>query len=148
MSAAVLPPIPTTGLTEADAGALAIRVREQMVNALREISVHVAAPKSLSPTPQPTTESKSDFPPLASSAAAVASPDFPTPPQSQLYEPEIVPAVDARAGEPQIPVIPSSDSIAASVSSIISGGEKQPSENGTETSTEEDDGMVLVGRPT
>ncbi|KAJ3014290.1 hypothetical protein NUW54_g1341 [Trametes sanguinea] len=52
----VLPPIPTTGMTSADAGALAVRVHDLMVETLREISAP-PPPDAMPKAPQPATTS-------------------------------------------------------------------------------------------
>lgn len=46
---AVLPPVPTTGLTSTDVGALTERVREQMLAVLLELSHEPTAAKTVEP---------------------------------------------------------------------------------------------------
>ncbi|ETW84083.1 hypothetical protein HETIRDRAFT_314709 [Heterobasidion irregulare TC 32-1] len=95
----VLPPVPTTGLTVADVADLAVRVHDQMVAALREIS-------------DPSTAR----PPRSPAGPAPAS-DSPPAREKQRENSAVEAPLRRREG----------------------------SENGTET--EEDEGMVLVGRP-
>ena len=121
----VLPPIPTTGLTVADVTELSIRVREQMVAALREIS---------SPAEPSSSASSQSKPPVL----GATSPSLP----SEKVEEDAKEVESAKIVEPvtrpstaQSEVPPSPTMSRTSIS-----------ENGTET--EEDDGMVLVGRPT
>ncbi|GLB34201.1 putative 1-acyl-sn-glycerol-3-phosphate acyltransferase family protein [Lyophyllum shimeji] len=127
----VLPPIATTGLTAADIPALTERVRDQMLETLREISV----PPSKRSTPESeekTEKSHSEAPAPASSSSGDASPD-------------------TGSQEPS-PVIPSSLGTGLSSSSLASSAsasnlsKSEISERGAET--EEDEGMILVGRPT
>lgn len=124
VSNSVLPPISTTDLTTDDVGALAARVREQMLAALHEIS----APAPGTPAPKVP--------------AATESVPRPTSPQD---EPKTV--VDERVPPATLPrLTPSRDASRESVmSSSASSSRRQESETGAET--EEDEGMVLVGRP-
>jgi lysophosphatidate acyltransferase len=114
----VLKPIPTADLTTEDVGVLANRVREEMLATLREISDH-------------------------SSTAASARERTPRP-KSPEVEPKTV--VDERVPPAPLPVMKdfSHESLASSTSSL-SGRRRQESASGAET--EEDEGMVLVGRP-
>ncbi|KAK7470130.1 1-acylglycerol-3-phosphate O-acyltransferase [Stygiomarasmius scandens] len=117
----VLPPVPTDGLTAKDVPALIERVRGQMLENLRDISVKVP-----SDGPETSTRDVPPAPQAIDSASPVARDDTtPAPPDSHPLE--------VRSD--------SKDSISSS-----SGSSRRPSENGTET--EEDEGMVLVGRPT
>ena len=97
----VLPPVSTVGLKTDDCSDLVLKVRNQMLETLREISRKV-----------PSADSKGD--PTPSSSIAV---DTPQPP-------------------PVVEDIPAAE--------LLQKG-KKASENGTD---EEDDEMVLVGRPT
>ncbi|VDB97145.1 unnamed protein product [Peniophora sp. CBMAI 1063] len=117
----VLPPIPTTGLTTADVGDLAERVREQMVAALREISDPNAPPAPDSKPAPPAGDAKKPV------VATAPEPTPVTPPQ-----------VDRDLPTPATPAL--SEAYSLSEESVRRG-----SENGAET--EEDEGMVLVGRP-
>lgn len=130
----MLPPVSTQGLTAADVSALAARVHEQMVAALREISVPLLSPNvssedkpSLIP-PEESNQPPTD--PLSGSAASVF-PVEPDPTQAASSAPES--RSESRA------------STQTSEESSNRGSRLDGSENGTET--EEDDGMVLVGRP-
>ncbi|KAI9000725.1 1-acylglycerol-3-phosphate O [Trametes punicea] len=139
----VLPPIPTTGMTSADAAALAVRVHDLMVETLREISAPPppgAVPKSREP---PVTPS-----PLASPGAAGVPSTPPEPPSSQP-ESGPVPTAESEKVAEQVRTESRASTNASDNSSIssptLSYSRVEGSENGTET--EEDDGMVLVGRP-
>ncbi|CAA7259911.1 unnamed protein product [Cyclocybe aegerita] len=118
----VLPAIPTTGLTPADVGSLSTRVRDVMLEALREISPKV---------------------PSESSSKAAAS----NPQEEKVREPA-EPVADLLLPTSPVPNTltkkSSSSSIASSAASSVVRNTNS-SENGTET--EEDEGMVLVGRP-
>lgn len=124
----MLPPISTEGLTAADVGDLSNRVREQMLQALREISDPNAPP-----------------PPAASAEAIISMP------QTEKQIPAVAPATSKertpvpstgdvevpqpRDGPDERPVTPYSE--------VTSEGSVRRSEN----DTEEEEGMVLVGRP-
>ncbi|RDX53790.1 1-acylglycerol-3-phosphate O [Lentinus brumalis] len=123
----VLPPVPTTGLIAADAGALAIRVHDMMVEALREIS----AP------PPPGMEPKSAEPAVTTSPIPTVASPTPAPAEPTPKEPEQLRA-DSRAST-------NTSENSVSSSPVLSHSKMEGSEYGTET--EEDDGMVLVGRP-
>ncbi|PIL37422.1 hypothetical protein GSI_01116 [Ganoderma sinense ZZ0214-1] len=123
----VLPPVPTEGLTAADVPDLAIRVHDMMVESLREIS----AP------PPPGTEPKSTLPAVT-----------PTPLGTPV--PSSVPAEQPKSSEPEPPRTESRTSSSVSENSatsspVLAYSRMEGSEYGTET--DEDDGMVLVGRP-
>ncbi|KAG6919740.1 hypothetical protein DXG01_001574 [Tephrocybe rancida] len=100
----VLPPIPTVGLTTADIPELSTRVRDQMLNTLREISVVPAGSKSKS-------EDKASSSGTDSGSGATVDT-----------------TINVDAGKSSVSLV----SLA--------------SENSAET--EEDEGMILVGRPT
>jgi lysophosphatidate acyltransferase len=119
----VLAPIPTTGITIDEVSALAARVRDQMLTTLREISVTVPARES---EKSAVTESLGD---AASADLGTPTPTIPgeSAPQAELPT------------ETAVPPSPTASTIASQVLS------KDGSENGTET--EEEEGMVLVGRP-
>ncbi|KAI0751090.1 1-acylglycerol-3-phosphate O [Daedaleopsis nitida] len=122
----VLPPIPTTGLTTADVAALAVRVHDLMVETLREISV--PPPPGSEPKPAELSVSASPLPtsvPVPAQTAPIPS------------EPEQV-RTESRASTNT-----SENSITSSP--VLTHSRMDGSEYGTET--EEDDGMVLVGRP-
>ncbi|KAJ6610357.1 hypothetical protein B0H10DRAFT_2166065 [Mycena sp. CBHHK59/15] len=124
----VLPPIPTAGLTAADVPALVTLVRQQMLAALLDISVKVPPPPA-SEKPAPPPEPASD-----SSAAAVIS-DVVS--EHTAVMPEDA-AFDAASTSNSST---SRESLSGSGFEGVAG-----SENGTETE-EDDEGMVLVGRP-
>jgi lysophosphatidate acyltransferase len=123
----VLPPIPTTGLTSADVNDLVDRVRDQMLETLRDISVKVH-PRQPDPGFPSASVSESSKPPASSST--------------------MMTSVEARTTSTD-PVAPESlETIVHSEScanSEASNRKRDESENGAET--EEDEGMVLVGRP-
>jgi lysophosphatidate acyltransferase len=127
----VLPPISTDSLTVTDVPELTTRVRNQMLDALRDISINVEA-KQASEQPrdsQTTTIPKGSEPdPLSFSSGSTD---------------EGVP--DNDVSSEQVQVLDARTSSMASLGSSDSNHRSEPSENGTET--EEDEGMVLVGRP-
>ncbi|KAF7975630.1 hypothetical protein HWV62_9067 [Athelia sp. TMB] len=116
----VLPPVPTAGLTTEDVSSLTTRVRDQMLSTLREISIDVSS----------GTAAKSHDSKASLNAAVVTDPPVVSP-ESKLTE--LAPSRPETTG--------SSDTSSVSGSDI----RKEGSEAGTET--EEDEGMVLVGRP-
>jgi lysophosphatidate acyltransferase len=121
----ILPPVPTAGLTADEVSALTIRVRDQMLTTLRGISVQVPSSKS-EQSPDP-----------AERDSGLADQGTPTPNS-------IAPGDDASGVNlPSETVTPSKFETASTTVSQLP--KKEGSENGTET--EEDEGMVLVGRP-
>ncbi|KAJ7462117.1 1-acylglycerol-3-phosphate O-acyltransferase, partial [Mycena latifolia] len=127
----VLPPVPTAGLTAADIPALVTLVRDQMLAALIDISTKApAAPSSKEPTPLLDPGSISAVTAVLSD---VASEQVAAMPEDAVFE--------AKADAPAVPVSMSRESLASSAFEGVAG-----SENGTETE-EDDEGMVLVGRP-
>lgn len=130
----VLPPIQTADLTTDDVADLAARVREQMLAALREISTPAPASAPVS-TPAPAS--------APSPPAPQPEPERAPRPLSPQDAPKTI--VDERV--PAVPrLTPSRDASRESLaSSSASGSRRQESETGAET--EEDEGMVLVGRP-
>ncbi|KAK0461632.1 uncharacterized protein EV420DRAFT_1265922 [Desarmillaria tabescens] len=111
-----LPPIQTKGLTTEDATALSIRVREQMLETLNEISVNT-------PSQGKTVKESSS---LATEAAEEAK-------------------VGATEGHSEKTPVPEATQTSTPSESGSDKVKSSISENGTET--EEDEGMVLVGRP-
>lgn len=132
---AVLPPVSTTGLTAADVGALSVRVREMMVEALREISVAVPSSDKKGPisTSSPPTEA----------------------PASRSQDPlaHVLPSVTEAGPDVSVSTDSRSESRASQATSFSEDFSSPPSSGhgyeGSETGaeTEEDEGMVLVGRP-
>lgn len=122
---AVLPPIPTTGLTASDVSDLSIRVREQMLEALRELSGLKPEEK---PEETPLTKEDIATAPAEAPSAVGTSPD---PPLGSGQS-------DSSNEERTEGAVPLSID-----TSIV---RRDGSDQGTET--EEDEGMVLVGRPT
>ncbi|KAK2465921.1 hypothetical protein APHAL10511_001562 [Amanita phalloides] len=125
----VLPPIPTTELKVEDVSELATRVRDQMLEVLRDISVSV-------PSGQASKNAKTEMDITSS--------------QPEMVSPQLISASEVQTRH-QIPVRPenteSSASLAMSSStSSLHTWKSGASENGAET--EEDEGMILVGRPT
>lgn len=121
----VLPPIQTVGLTGKDVSELAVRVREQMVSVLHDISTHAIRPSN-------EKQAESDH------AAEIQA-------QKPIVE-EKVPASPAPSSTSQASgqglfVSDSTVSLASSISTRRS----RSSDNGADT--EEDEGMVLVGKP-
>ncbi|KDR84083.1 hypothetical protein GALMADRAFT_236727 [Galerina marginata CBS 339.88] len=129
----VLPPIPTTGLTAGDVGSLASRVRSQMLEALHDLAGNGSSEKySVQPKDTSSKSSESGDGPLESTAA--------------LLSPSI--GVGSESLDGLLQKKGSSSSIASSAvsASVSATGQVQTaSEAGTET--EEDEGMILVGRP-
>lgn len=123
----VLPPIPTTGVTIDEVSALATRVRDQMLNTLREISVAVPSEGSHK---SPVTESLGDTTPADQGTPTPTIP-IAIPSEARVEEPS------QTAAQPSPP-----EPASATASQVL---RKEGSENGTET--EEDEGMVLVGHP-
>ncbi|KAF5321356.1 hypothetical protein D9619_000549 [Psilocybe cf. subviscida] len=139
MTVKVLPPIPTKGLTVADVGNLATSVREQMMAALIKISPGAVAPSSASEsssTPTTTTSSSMAPPALSKSSAAEAS----SPVRKSEPEP-IQQAVDTVASVALDSRGSSSSLASSSASQLRATGSSEGAE------TEEDEGMILVGRP-
>jgi lysophosphatidate acyltransferase len=126
----VLPPVPTKRLTAADVGILSTSVREQMLVALREISSHAAIPSGQDVDLKEQLQDSPSLEPTLESAAPMVSP-------SGEVVPDSVEAALRTQG--------SSSSIASSAVSSVGRTKLSSSENGTET--EEDEGMILVGRP-
>ncbi|KAI0832734.1 1-acylglycerol-3-phosphate O [Trametes gibbosa] len=131
----VLPPIPTTGLTAADASALSVRVHDLMLETLREISAPPppgTVPKPSEPVVAPTSPAN---PGLSAEIKPTPEPTVENASQSES-------AVDQARTE-------SRASTNASESSTTSSPTRSYRVDGSEygTETEEDDGMVLVGRP-
>lgn len=120
----MLPPIPTEGLTAADVGDLATRVREQMLEVLREISDPNAPPPPAAPSPVSQTEKE----------IPVGLPSTPreTTPVPATGDVEVPQPRDTPEERPATPY-----------SEVTSEGSVRRSEN----DTEEEEGMVLVGRP-
>lgn len=125
----MLPPVPTEGLTAADVGDLAVRIRGQMLQVLREISDPNA------PAP-PTIPAESFSVSRTEKDASVEAPSIlkeTTPVPSTSFGDMTVPHPrDVSEERPQTPY-----------SEITSEGSIRRSEN----DTEEEEGMVLVGRP-
>ncbi|KAF7355774.1 1-acyl-sn-glycerol-3-phosphate acyltransferase [Mycena sanguinolenta] len=127
----VLPPVHTTGMTAENVPTLITTVRDQMLAALKDISTKApstAPAKSIAP-PDPAA---------LSSVAAVIS-DVVDDHTTAIPEDAVFEAIPAPA---TVPVSASKESLASSSFEGVAG-----SENGTETE-EDDEGMVLVGRPT
>jgi len=118
----VLPPISTTGLTAADVGDLATHTREQMLQALRDISEAV--------DPQPKPPSQKDAIPASQTREL----------REQTPTPDL-PSIDTTS----VAFTRESDTEAEPSTPSVTSSRRDGSENGVET--EEDEGMVLVGRP-
>jgi len=136
----VLPPISTTGLTPADIPVLATRVREQMLETLHDIytdrlsekedgsTLHPSHSPSIPPPPPPHVASISD-------ESSPVQPSLRTESRASEFTLDSEPSVK---GDDDSPLGTTSASLAASIVSSASG-------LGNET--EEDEGMILVGRP-
>jgi lysophosphatidate acyltransferase len=124
----VLPPVSTGGLTAADVGDLATRVHEQMLQVLRDISDPNAPPP-----PDTSSETFSMSKPEKDVPVGVA-------PSTPKETTPVLATGDVAAAQPrdvvdERPVTPHSE--------VTSEGSVRRSEN----DTEEEEGMVLVGRP-
>jgi lysophosphatidate acyltransferase len=121
----VLPPVSTEGLTAEDVGDLATRIREQMLQVLREISDPNAPPPPATPA-ETSSASRTDIPVEAPSTLKGATP---VPSAGDITVPEPRDVSEERPATPH--------------SEVTSEGSVRRSEN----DTEEEEGMVLVGRP-
>lgn len=121
----VLPPISTVGLTPADVGSLATRVRDQMLETLREISPVPVEHHQIKEEPEDEAR------------------DQPTDFESQ--KPQMVAASPIIATILGPTIIDAASSSVSLASSTASSSEQWKS--GSEAGTEEDEGMILVGRP-
>jgi lysophosphatidate acyltransferase len=123
---AVLPPIPTTGLSISDVAELTTRVRDQMLVTLREISVEVVSEDDTEAAGQPGT--KTDLPPVEES------------------EPTSTATVDIEASSEDVPDTPSEGSSEAP--SVDTSGSRSLRQEGSisEYGETDDEGMVVVGR--
>ena len=128
----VLKPIPTTGMTEADAGALAQRVREVMVEALREISI----------VPESSSLSSSQPTPLSASREQTPAP----PSKNDLHLHSAMPILDDPTPSNMTMTPEYSDHIRTPSSASLSSYEHSGTSS-SEHGTEEDEDMVLVPRP-
>jgi lysophosphatidate acyltransferase len=124
----VLPPVPTEGLTAADVGDLATRVHEQMLEALREISDPNAPPPPVAPA-QAASMSQSEKEENPVVAPLTPKETTPVPFAGDVDVPQ------SRNVPEERPTTPHSE--------VTSEGSTRRSEN----DTEEEEGMVLVGRP-
>ncbi|KII94613.1 hypothetical protein PLICRDRAFT_96444 [Plicaturopsis crispa FD-325 SS-3] len=113
----VLPPISTTGLTSSDVSELSVRVREQMLDTLRDISVKVPSPSSPKRGESPAL---TPAPPAASADRSTPAPPSSTP--------------DAHKTESE-----------ASSSDASAGKRIEGSENGADT--EDEGSFIYVGHP-
>ncbi|KAJ4479047.1 hypothetical protein J3R30DRAFT_2709636 [Lentinula aciculospora] len=129
----VLPPIPTEDLTPNDVPELVERVRDQMLDALSDISVKVEkqGPAEEPRGPQPTIPT--EFHGIPSSFSS----------SHNIEDEGAFPLPDVK---PEHVLETTRTSSVVSIASSDREQRSEPSENGTET--EEDEGMVLVGRPT
>ncbi len=124
----MLPPVSTEGLTGADVGDLAVRIRQQMLETLREIS---------DPNAPPTPDAPSEVFTLSQTTDDVSVVTPPTPKEST----PVPSTADVTASQPrdvaeERPVTPHSE-VTSEGSSI----------RRSENETEEEEGMVMVGRP-
>ena len=123
----VLPPISTVGLTPADVGSLTTRVRDQMLEALREISPVPVEHHQIKEEPEDEARDQpSDFeshkPQMGAASPIIATILGPT-------------------------IIDGASSSVSLASSTASSSEQWKSASEAGTETEEDEGMILVGRP-
>lgn len=121
----VLPPVSTTGLKAQDVSDLAVRVRNLMVEALCDISAKAA-------TGQPKKETKVE------KHLSPLQPEKVAPQLSGAQLPQKISAVEGNVGS-------SASLTMSSSTSSLHTWQSGASEYGAET--EEDEGMILVGRP-
>jgi len=119
----VLPPIPTADLSSADVGTLSTRVRNQMLDTLRDLYAKLDLEDSHQNLPQ---EKGASGPTESTTISTTLSPSIGIEPESPETMPDITGSFSSLASSHQ-----------RSVDASETGGE-----------TEEDDGMILVGRPT
>ena len=125
----MLPPVPTEGLTAADVGDLAARIREQMLQVLREISdPNAPAPPAIPAESFSVSQREKDTPVEAPSILKESTPV----PSTSIDDMTVLQPRDVSEERPATPY-----------SEITSEGSIRRSEN----DTEEEEGMVLVGRP-
>lgn len=125
----MLPPVPTVGLTAADVGDLAVRIRGQMLQVLREISdPNAPAPPTIPAESFSVSRTEKDAPVKAPSILKETTPV----PSTSFGDMTASQPRDVSEERPQTPY-----------SEITSEGSIRRSEN----DTEEEEGMVLVGRP-
>ncbi|KAI5123380.1 hypothetical protein M0805_006088 [Coniferiporia weirii] len=122
----ILPPVPTVGLTASDVGELAARVREQMLEALHEISGTLPDVPS-----SPNVEESVVEPPVPLQQVTGGIPDeLPQTEENESNREDASPSVPVPLEvDTRMPAHPRRD-----------GSDKGPE-------TEEDEGMVLVDRP-
>ena len=125
----MLPPVSTDGLTTADVGDLAARVREQMLQVLREISDPNAPPP----------------PAIPAETFSVSRTEKDTSVEAPSILKETTPVPSTSIGDTTVSQSRdvSEERSATPYSEITSEGSIRRSEN----DTEEEEGMVLVGRP-
>jgi len=124
----VLPPVPTEGLTAADVGDLATRVHGLMLETLREISDPNAPPPPVAPA-QAVSMSPSE------KEKPVVGPSTPKETTPVPFAGDVDVSQSRNVPEEERPETPHSE--------VTSEGSIRRSEN----DTEEEEGMVLVGRP-
>ena len=126
----VLPPVPTTGLTTSDASELARKVREQMLSALYEISNYI-----------PETSTSISEAKLVERASSSSTEKARLPVAESSPLPDTAPKEVKRES-------PSSSTVVVPLAIDTSAGVfVRHDGSDTGVSTEEDEGMVLVGRP-
>ena len=121
----VLPPIPTIGLTASDIPELATRVRNQMLEALHEMSIVLPG------RPEQKIQEKTSH-------------DSLNPTLNLLEEESSPPTVDPEPSMISDQILEPTSGSSMSIASSF-GSSAVSSEKGTET--EEDEGMILVVRP-
>ncbi|KXN86117.1 putative 1-acyl-sn-glycerol-3-phosphate acyltransferase [Leucoagaricus sp. SymC.cos] len=128
----VLPPVSTEGLTTADINGLMDLVRGQMLEALREISVHARKPAITERKEKPSSVGVSEKDQHAFSGASIA----------------INPSTPSTTSDADGPQLDGPQGSSASLSSFATSSQLWKSVAGSETGgeTEEED-MVMVDRP-
>jgi lysophosphatidate acyltransferase len=127
----VLRPIPTTDLSSADVGTLSTRVRDQMLDTLRDLYAKL------------DDSEQHQNPSLRQEKLATRDSDS-GPTESTTLSPGI--GIELVESLETIPDITGSSRSSSLASSLASSHQRTRDTSGAET--EEDDGMILVGRPT
>jgi lysophosphatidate acyltransferase len=123
----VLRPISTTDLSTADVGTLATRVRDQMLDTIRDLFAKLDSEQP-EDSHQKEESASRDSGPIESTMSTTLSPGI---------------GIDLESLETIPDITGSSSSLASSASSH----QRTRDANETGAETEEDDGMILVGRP-
>lgn len=139
----MLPPIPTEGLTSDDINGLMDRVRGQMVDTLREISIHARKPT--------VTEEEEKKPESLAQVAGEKKAEGEGERRHHVFSGANIavnpstPSLDSDVESPRLDGLKGSTASLASTTSSQQWKSMTGSEAGGET--EEEEGMILVERP-